>query len=479
MANRDLEFVVGLVGDTKDLDAGLAKVAKRVDGITAQGMKGMDGSLKKQADAAKGGFDGSKITSMLGGMLGGSGGGGMLGQALGMAGSALGWSIGAMIGEVIGKVGPQAVAVPAKAITASLKGLGTGLRELGGALGPIGAGFEMLTGGINAVGDAIKSIPLVGDLLGPMVDALAMMPSLLKGITSTLVSFTAKASPGIFGTWTRALEDVQAVIGHSFLPVLELMRDSVRLFGDVLANILPSSTEVRTALIGLRGTFSEVSGVIRESLREIGPEMREMFVGMIKELSYAMKDLAPAIKPLIEIVTMLARLFGVYMTGMAAQLKIIMPVITAAIGAFATNMRLLLSVFGLSGTSGLIQKQDRSSGGAAARQASFQGFEEYQRQLQLSAFTEPGTQTMASLPTTVGTMSTTLSNVLTKLGDIYTKADAILNKIPNPFDPFGADAAAQRGAQLDTQIGEANRRQGLDTDEVRFGTLGRQPWQKD
>src|SRR5262249_53014547 len=114
----------------------------------------------------------------------------------------------------------------------------------------------------------------------------AAMPGLLQDITTTLTSMAAKASPGQFKLWTVALDDVQGVIGQSFLPVLELMREGVRLFGDVLANILPNTSEVRGALSGLRGAFREIGAEIRKVFAELGPTIRDMLIEKIKTLAY-------------------------------------------------------------------------------------------------------------------------------------------------------------------------------------------------
>src|SRR5262249_593998 len=143
---------------------------------------------------------------------------------------------------------------------------------------------------IGVAGDALGHLgKVVGELAGlarPLFDALAGIPTVFMGITETLVSFAAKASPGLFRSWQIALDDVQAVIGHSFVPVLELMRDGVRLFGDVLANLLPNTNEVRSALSEFQAAFASFGREIRVILAEIGPSIRDVLIEGLQQLAH-------------------------------------------------------------------------------------------------------------------------------------------------------------------------------------------------
>src|SRR6202044_147620 len=102
-----------------------------------------------------------------------------------------------------------------------------------------------------------------------------------------------------------AVDDAQAVIGHSFLPVLELMKEGVRLAGDALANFLPNSSEMREALTEVRESLQTVYQEIRASLGELGPQIRQQLLGVISSAGKMLGELAKSasglVKPLTEL----------------------------------------------------------------------------------------------------------------------------------------------------------------------------------
>lgn len=252
MADEDLEMELVITPDTGKMAPALAWIATELDKLSTAtsdkfSMKGMAGSI---ARAATGGVS-------LGEMGGGAG------QAIGeMFGGPIGGEVGKIIGQKLGEILPASIAAPAKLANDALMTLGHTLSELGGSLGPIGAGFDLLTAGANKIGDVVKSIPIVGQLLGPMMDQITMVPGIVKDIVATLTGFAAKASPAVFKQFQVAIEDVQGVIGQRFVPVLEVMTDFVRLFGDVLHTILPDIQTMRAMVAPIRMFFS----ALREEL---------------------------------------------------------------------------------------------------------------------------------------------------------------------------------------------------------------------
>jgi hypothetical protein len=322
----------------------------RQGGFLGSGVGGTAGAV-----LATGVTEAGKGIGQIGGMLryAGANAGGVAGNVAGAAGSLLTGDLFGTAGHLFGAVseGLKAVGTAAGAVvTGPFRALSSGLAELGGQLGPIGVGFNVLSGTLQTVSSVVKAIPILGSLLGPFTDAVAALPGIFKDITTTLVGFAAKASPGLFQTWTMALEDVQGVIGQTFLPVLEMMREGVRLFGDVLANILPSSGEARDALAEFRGAFAEMAATIRDTIRQAGPSIRQWFVAGLRELSHWL--------------------------AVAAR----------GVGILAERLRAYF------GTAGMLQggAQFRSSVGAAAREAQFSGFGEYEKALQLAAYKQPG-----------------------------------------------------------------------------------------
>ena len=156
------------------------------------------------------------------------GGGDVMGQVGGMIGEALGGPIGAIIGSKVGELVkkilefiPKAIAAPAALAVSGLGLLDDSLKGLSGTLGPIGVGFDLVSKGMGTFADVFKKIPVVGQLLGPLVDQFVVVPGILKSMTESFVGFAAKAGPGQFKMFQMALEDVQGVLGQSFLPILK------------------------------------------------------------------------------------------------------------------------------------------------------------------------------------------------------------------------------------------------------------------
>jgi hypothetical protein len=165
-------------------------------------------------------------------------------------------------------------------------GAAQGLRGLQGHLGPVGLGFDVAGAGLRGLGTAAGGIPFLGPVMGPLIKGLSVLPAIFKDITSSLTDMAHKASPALFYSWSRALDDVQGVIGRTFLPVLGMMRDGVRLFGDVLANILPDQQEVYEALGELRAAFADAGQEVRAILAEVGPGIREALISGLKQLAH-------------------------------------------------------------------------------------------------------------------------------------------------------------------------------------------------
>src|SRR5262249_2160992 len=127
-----------------------------------------------------------------------AGGGGLLAGAGGMIGGLVGGPVGSMVGQMVGgtveavaRAAAPAPAAPAKLASAGLPGMAHSLRELQGPLGPVGLGLDALGTGLETVSNAIKGIPIVGSLLGPLTDVLAGIPGTIKDITTSLVGMAA------------------------------------------------------------------------------------------------------------------------------------------------------------------------------------------------------------------------------------------------------------------------------------------------
>jgi hypothetical protein len=311
--------------------------------------------------------------------------GGQLAQAGSMAGEFIGGAIGgpagAEIGKVIGEVAakeiPKILAGPSGKLVTGFKTMSSSLNDLNGQLGPVSMGFNLIGDVMDGISEKVKSIPIVGEILGPMLDNYAAIPRILNQITGSLTAMAGVASPGQARLFQMTVEDVQGVIGERFIPVLELMRDGVRLFGDLLQNLLPSGSEVRNLLSNLRATMADLGDEMRDLVTRIGPIFKLVIRSGISALATGLNGLA---------------------TAATFALRGIQPLIN------------VLEDIGV-----LSPDDYRSSAGAAARQASFSGVMDYQRQLQVSAYSQPGMPTASDMPTMVSDIRTAVVTLAANL----------------------------------------------------------------
>lgn len=334
---------------------------------------------------------------------------GQLAMAGQMVGGALGGPIGAEIGEIVAKMLPQIF----NGLTGSVaKGLGLVSNSLSGLqqqLGPIGVGFDLVSGFFENMGEKLKAIPIIGEALGPMMDSLAAIPKLMKDITNTLTSMAGVASPGQLEMFNQAVRDVQGVIGHSFLPVLELMRDGVRMVGEVIANIIPNWQEVRGVLLGLQGSFAAFRDEMRDLLQVIGPIVRTFLIGALRALTLVLQGMAQAATYAVRGLNMLL--------DPLREMGLVSPL--------------------------------RTSLGMASRPASLSSIDEYQRQLQLAAAQEPGLPTASDVPNMVGQIRDAI-NVIRDWTNILTPDNiaSALRRIPG--SALESSAAALEAAGVPT-----------------------------
>ncbi len=319
-SDEDLNYVIGFEPDTKNVDSFLGSLASKVASV------------------------GGGVTKMLGGLLGNASGGGGIGSSIGgIAGEALGGPVGAAIGGAAGGMADKVLA-------------------------PIGKVFSAITNPVETLGGALQ------ELQGPLGAVGLVLPDALKSVVGSLTSMAAKASPATFMMFEQAVDDTQAVIGRAFIPVLEMMREGVVLFGDTLATILPDAGEVSVALSTLREAFAETGHYIREALGEVGPAIR---TGLIVGL----------------------RLLGDALAWVTRQIG---PMVVGLLTMFRPLREML----------GITERGTRGQTGAASQPAQFSSIDEYQRQLQLAAFSVGGGPTQADLPVLV-------SNIERILTDIY------------------------------------------------------------
>lgn len=330
----------------------------------------------------------------LGAIMGGQGGGGMLGQAGGAIGMALGGPAGAMVGEALAKAIPGAIAAPAKAATAAMSEVTKGLQEVQGSLGPLGAGLEVASDLFASISDSMKGIPIVGEIVGPLMDTVGKIPGIFKSLLEAALPMVQKLSPGIMKQFSVALEDAQATIGQAFLPVIQEMIPYIKELGTIIAQALPSDQDMR-----------KMFGAVFDSIRDL------------------VQELAPLIAPVISMLTTGVRIFVDVLTGLVKAFKWVANAISDVIKFITFGMVDLKQMFGGS-VSGAGSARQAAT---AARPAHLGGIEEYQRQLQLETFQGGRDTSAAAMPRNVNNINNTVENMAITLKAINTLFMGLMN----------------------------------------------------
>jgi hypothetical protein len=333
MAGREVTVKLNLQVDKAGLSRGLAGVGDAVKGAIPP-LKldtATAGSGVAKAPAGGFGFLGNLfpkgLGNLLGGALGGGGGGGAAAAGAGGAAATGGAAAGAgALGGLAAVAGPIGIAVaaaaqlgpmakklaeaPFKPITMGLNIISGGLRELAGGLGPVGLIFSAGSG----LGAGIKSF---GDGLGPLGAQLSAVGGFISNVSGTLgemtgvlVGMAGKANPAALERFTMAVEDVQGVIGQRFVPVLNLMTEGVRFFGDILQSLLPTQTEMNAILRPLSNAWDDLKLSLKDAMNDLGPILKEGLVLGLEVLTTTIGGAVKAISWLVDAMEQVAAFSG-------------------------------------------------------------------------------------------------------------------------------------------------------------------------
>lgn len=227
-------------------------------------------------------------------------------------------------------------------------GIGAALQDLGGTLGAgIGAAFGGPVGEVigGAIGDKAASV-------------LLAIPEQIQRLVGYLTNAVGYGAPAVLKQFQIAMEDIQGVLGQSFAPVLMEGTKIVRLFGDILATLLPNFAEMAQIMGPVQEAFAELNNEVRKAMVEIGPTARQGIIYALQLVAYAAAGTARTLMDLLH----------------AAEY--------------------LGSMLGFEAASGPM----RSSIGAAVRPAEITSIESYRRQLQIEAYRQPGGVSMNDVP---------------------------------------------------------------------------------
>lgn len=343
--NDVLTYSISITPDMQLVTEALTKMGGTIDNISKQGMSKIAALFSSMKDGA------SKVAS--GSMALGKGISGAVSGASQAAGTASG---GLAIGALAG-----------------LDEFSKTLSLLQGQLGPIDLGLAVFSKTISGIGSLVKK---VAPEFAPLIDALTAIPMVVSGILGSLTSMAGMANPASVQQFSYALEDVQAIIGQTFLPILNLMTEGVRTFGDVMATVLPSTEEVVAVLNEFRNDFSGIMSEFRILASEFAPLIKDTVLLWIKGVAMILVEVGHA----------------------------------AVIAARHLHEMLspLMEFLGVSTTPGAIN----SSVGAAARPAQIQGIDSYLTQLQTAAASQGTGPSGPDMPVMVSRIGANLDRLV-------------------------------------------------------------------
>lgn len=307
------------------------------------------------------------------------GGAGMLAKV--GAGAAAGAAAGGPVGVAIAVASELAkgigllAAAPFQTINKGLGLVRNGLQDMQGPLGGIGAGLNLASDLFEMAADGIKKVPIIGQLLGPLLDQLAKMPKILGQIMQVGVQLAEKANPGVVRQLSLALGDAMATIGQAFIPMIEEMIPIIREIGTIIAQALPSDEEMRKMF---RGLFESIRDLVKELAPLAGPLLK-IIVGIVKFM--------------VDGLTMLAKAFHFVYEAVRLVIK---------------GLTLGLVDLGKLKDDSAPKKREAIS---AARPAWMGGIQEYQQRLQMQTATGPAGFGKEDVPRNVGNLATMVGNI--------------------------------------------------------------------
>ena len=213
---------------------------------------------------------------------------------------------------------------------------------------------SVIDGVSGAAGKVGKALGSVGKAVGAMATAAGGATQAIIGIGQQMVQFVSLASPATVQLFTRALEDMQGVIGQALTPILELVTEVIRAAADTLAGLAPIGQAVATAirpLIGLLKVWYELEGRIGQAIGRVV----EALSPAIAAIGEALVAIVTAVQPLLDLaIDFVAAGVAEAAKAVASAIGAVVPYVTAfarAVGDLAkylaTAVRELLALLGV------------------------------------------------------------------------------------------------------------------------------------
>jgi hypothetical protein len=281
---------------------------------------------------------------------------------------------------------------------------------------------------------------------------------------NSLASFVGKANPVAVMQFTRAVENLQAVIGRALTPALETVTGMVRQLGDAFASLSPTAQRLVGALSfggGLAGVFGAVSLAVKGLMATFGPvplivgAVAGALAGIVATSASGQRIMAAFQSVLTAVGTVFEALAGVVLPVVETALDLIVPLLNE----FATGIRFVgsaikdvLNFIGLTDAANYNPKA-QSADGAAVRGAGMSSLSSFASKNYASAFSGSAGQ---DIPKESLGRLTDIDNGLTTMREMIREFFRDVLNVLRPEKGTAADAALnpfERGGDGRTNFG--------------------------
>lgn len=155
-----------------------------------------------------------------------------------------------------------------KKTTGFIKLLGEGFPSLAGSLKGVHDWIDRIKGrsaGATAMGLAGSAVSaaqapasMAKGLVGSLGGAASGITGTLQSIFGPLASMIDKINPNIVKMFEFAMDDLQAVFGELFAPIMEAAIPLIRKFADILQAMMPAFTPIIEVIVELFGIIGEL-----------------------------------------------------------------------------------------------------------------------------------------------------------------------------------------------------------------------------
>lgn len=143
----------------------------------------------------------------------------------------------------------------------------------------------------TALGKGIAATPAIASGIAAGSTGGMMGGGPMAAAITSIKMFVDAANPAVVDQFNMAIKDTVAVVGHALTPVLQALTPGLRLFGDLLASIMPSWEEMEA----ITGPLNQYFHDMRKAIEPIIPILKGALLLAIQGVGEALEILAKGI----------------------------------------------------------------------------------------------------------------------------------------------------------------------------------------